>query len=129
MTRRTARMAKRPDVVIPLLQRVWKINQERGNNGDVEESVVNTTEPSVSVKWMTNTNQCHTKEICISAHQGYAWFHPGSTLLLNNTTENLAALQKILKAPLMRRAPVNMCCAKKHVLFRKHLGPDTSSIS
>ena len=42
--------AKRPDLFIPPRHGKSTTNQERGSNGDVEESVVNVTVPSVSVK-------------------------------------------------------------------------------
>ena len=88
-----------------------KVTLELGSNGDVDESGVNVTVPSVSVKWMKNRNRCDATEIRFSEKPKVGLL-PGSIQPLHNHTETIAAQQKNLKAFLTFRATENAWCAK-----------------
>ena len=121
-------IGKKPNVVIPLLQRTYKTNQERGNRGDAERSVVSASVLSISAKWTKELNKRDETVMRSSAHQKRG---PATTQILNyltTTKQRIVIEQKNLKATLMRRAPDNMrraqesvCCSTTFVQIAKLL--------
>ena len=86
------------------------INQESGDNGDVDGSVVSVTVPSVSVTWIKNGSGCDTTERCFSAHQEKACFHPVLNYLFFQRYLKIDSATNNMKTTLMRRA------IEKHVM-------------
>ena len=119
---------QKPNVVIPLLQRTYKTNQERGNRGDAERSVVSASVLSISAKWTKELNKRDETVMRSSAHQKRG---PATTQILNyltTTKQRNVIEQKNLKATLMRRAPDNMRRTQESVCCSKNLRSDRKVI-
>ena len=72
------------------------VNQEPGSNGDVEESVVSVTVPSVSVKWTISWNTCDS--IATPSPHTEVRLLPSRFFSTSTTnTKKMAAQQKNLK--------------------------------